>query len=545
MCTPIRVVSSDLLIDEVWGGSPPQTAANALQVYVNGLRGVLEPERPRRAASRVLPGHAGGYSLIVEPEALDADRFERETEAAKNALQRGEAAAAAEVMRQALGIWRGSALADFTYAPFAQAEIARLEELRLAALEERIEADLVLGREAALIAELEGLVAANPLREQFRGQLMVCLYRSGRQAEALEAYAQIHAAMVDELGIPPAPPLQDLQHSILNHDPKLESRGSPPHPHPGSQRPRWRTRPRQRARRPPPGSHKTVTVLVIERYAGAGGDPDAPRGIDGHDLDATQAVVERHGGSIESVLGNRMMAVFGVPLAHEDDAIRALRASAELARRSPAGETGSLPPRIGIAAGEILPGGPLPISAEGPVMVASDLVEAASAGEVLVSEQIHELLRGAGRFEPVQGAPGSRRLIELTVQPGPLSGPSAVPIIGREGELLQLLQSLQDVANERAIHLVTVLGAAGIGKSRLVQELASRVAGEATVVAGRCLPYGDGITFWPLREMVEQLTSSSLSGRSLGRATRPGAWPKPSARPWCRARAQAAARKYF
>src|SRR5713101_3355793 len=156
-----EVVSSDRLVDELWGERPPAKAAKNVQVYVSQLRRLLGDSR--------LETHGHGYLLRVEPGALDAERF----------------SALLDEGREALALWRGAALADVAYEQFAQAEIARLEELRLVALEERIEADLVLGRHIALVAELEGLVRAEPLRERPRAQLMLALYRSGRQAEAL------------------------------------------------------------------------------------------------------------------------------------------------------------------------------------------------------------------------------------------------------------------------------------------------------------------------------------------------------------------------
>jgi DNA-binding SARP family transcriptional activator len=505
-------VSTDLLIEEIWDGRPPKTAANALQVYVTGLRSTLEPERARRAPSQLLPARAGGYSLVVEPEALDADRFEREVETGKNARLGDDAAGAAEGLRRALDMWRGAALADFTYAPFAQAEIARLEELRLAALEERIEADLDLGRETTLTAELEGLVGSHPLRERLRGQLMVCFYRTGRQAEALEAYAEIHRTLVDELGIPPGPPLQELQRSILNQDPQLDRRdaGNEGHAAGAVGTPPVEVAPVPRE------SRKNVAVLVIERESATNADPVAQRSADEHELEATQSVIERHGGSVESVLGTRTMAVFGVPLAHEDDALRGMRAAAELMTRSPEGGPRPLAARVGLAAGEILAGGPVPISAEEPVRIAAELVETASPGEILVSGEVKPLLGGAGHCEPVEGRPRAWRLVELAGEPPPLTRPPDATIVGREAELVTLHRALERATAERAPQLVTVLGSPGIGKSRLVQELASRVGGEAIIAAGRCLPYGDGITFWPLREIVEQLTAEREFGEIAG-----------------------------
>ncbi len=205
-----EVVSAEKLIDELWGDEPPETAANVLQGYVSHLRKELGPD--------VLLTRAPGYLVQLEPGRLDLHRFERLLDEAR--AETAERAAA--TLREALALWRGPALADFAYEPFAQAEIARLEELRLVALERRIEADLAAGRDAELAGELEGLVSKHPLRERFRGQLMLALYRSGRQAEALEAYQAARRALVDELGIDPSPALQELERAILRQDSSLD-----------------------------------------------------------------------------------------------------------------------------------------------------------------------------------------------------------------------------------------------------------------------------------------------------------------------------------
>jgi DNA-binding SARP family transcriptional activator len=203
-----EVVSSDRLIDELWADEPPRTATNTLQYYVSQLRKILGADR--------IQTKAPGYLVRVERGELDLERFER-------LLARGDA----ESLHEALALWRGSALADFAYEPFARDEIARLEELRVAALEKRIDADLARGRHAELAGELELLIAQHPLRERLRAQLMLALYRSGRQAEALEAYRAARSALVDELGIDPGPVLQELERAILRQDPSLELAGSP------------------------------------------------------------------------------------------------------------------------------------------------------------------------------------------------------------------------------------------------------------------------------------------------------------------------------
>ncbi len=231
-----EVVSIDRLIEELWP-EPPETAANTLQVYVGKLRKALEPDRARGAQGALLVTRAPGYLLRVEPDELDADRFERLTYEGKSAREAKDYATAARRLHEALELWRGPALADFMYAPFAQAEIARLDELRLDAFEERVEAELALGSAADLVAELEPVIRDNPLRERLRGQLMLALYRSGRQADALDVYRETSKTLDEELGLVPSPPLQRLQRAILRQEPALEvSIESPVEPSSGGAR---------------------------------------------------------------------------------------------------------------------------------------------------------------------------------------------------------------------------------------------------------------------------------------------------------------------
>jgi predicted ATPase/DNA-binding SARP family transcriptional activator len=210
-----RVVSRDRLIDALWGEDPPETARNTLQVYVSQLRKVLPDD--------MLETTSSGYRLAVEPAAVDAFAFAQLSEQGRTALTLGDAAGAAEALREALALWHGPALADLVWEPFAQAEVVRLEELRLSALEDRIDAELALGRHGQLIGELEGLVAEHPLRERLRGQLMLALYRSGRQADALAVYARARRTLVDELGIEPGESLRRLERAILAQDASLNA----------------------------------------------------------------------------------------------------------------------------------------------------------------------------------------------------------------------------------------------------------------------------------------------------------------------------------
>ena len=169
-----------------------------------------------------------GYLFRAVPDEVDLSRFERLLAQGRQALADGAAAEAADILAEALALWRGPALADFRYEPFAQAEIARLEELRLVCVEERVEADLALGAGAELVGELQRLVAEQPLRERLRGQLMLALYRAGRQAEALEAYREVRELLLEELGLEPAPALGELEAAILRHDPALRTAPAPP-----------------------------------------------------------------------------------------------------------------------------------------------------------------------------------------------------------------------------------------------------------------------------------------------------------------------------
>jgi YVTN family beta-propeller protein len=205
-----EVVSVDRVVDELWGERPPETATKTVQVYVSRLRKAL--------GDGVLVTRGGGYALDVDAEEVDADRFERLASEGREALDRDDPGAAAERLREALDIWRGPPLADLAYESFAQNEIGRLEEARLAALEARIDAELALGRHAALVAELEALVAEHPTRERFRGQLMLALYRSGRQGDALESYRDAQRTLDRELGLEPGPELQRLERAILDQD---------------------------------------------------------------------------------------------------------------------------------------------------------------------------------------------------------------------------------------------------------------------------------------------------------------------------------------
>jgi DNA-binding SARP family transcriptional activator len=217
-----EVVSNDRLIEELWPEERRERAVKALQVAVARLRKALEPGRSANSDARSLVTRSPGYELRVDPERLDAKRFEALVAEARRALAAGDAQSARQALDSALSLWRGPPLVDLSYESFAQAEIGRLEELRLGAVEYRAEAHLALGRHDDVIGEMEGLVAQQPLRERPRRLLMLALYRAGRQADALEAYQSARAALVEQLGIEPGRELRELHQAILQQDPGLD-----------------------------------------------------------------------------------------------------------------------------------------------------------------------------------------------------------------------------------------------------------------------------------------------------------------------------------
>ena len=214
-----RVVASDRLIDALWGESAPDGATHTLQVYVSQLRKALR--MPASTASDgVLVTEGRGY--VLHTREVDLYRFEETVESGRRALADGSPEEAATMLRQALDLWRGPTLADLAFEHFAQPEIARIEERRLLATEDRIDADLALGRHAELVGELRGLTSEHPLRERLWGQLILALYRSGRQAEALAAYHEARRMLSDDLGIDPSPDLRRLEGAVLRQDPELD-----------------------------------------------------------------------------------------------------------------------------------------------------------------------------------------------------------------------------------------------------------------------------------------------------------------------------------
>jgi DNA-binding SARP family transcriptional activator/tetratricopeptide (TPR) repeat protein len=508
-----EVVSADRLIDGLWGASPPGAAGNTLQAHVSQLRKALGGKEDAHPNGRILTQRPG-YVIQVHPDELDLACFEHLINRGRQALAGRELDVAARLLREALGLWRGPALAEFAYEPFAESEIARLEELRVVAVEERIETDLAAGGHRELVPELEQLTAAYPLRERLRGQLILALYRAGRQADALRVYQETRRTLVDELGILPSPALQELERAILLQDPALEAK--PPTPDetlPPLVRPA--DRPRE--------VRKTVTILHASLVPSTDGDgapdPETVHLVATRGRDAAVRVLEKLGGSVARASGETVVAYFGTPVVKEDDVLRALGAALELRSEVGSGEEATVGPRLEVTVG-IVTGEVVAIEQEDaqphiigePARLAARLDQAAAPGEILVGEETRRLTREAALVEPIAPLPvkGRRqpipawRLLELFAGAEPIRRRLETPMLGRERELQILRLSFERAVVGREAVLVSIVGAAGIGKSRLARELREHLEDEATVLMGHCLSYGEGITYWPLAEIVRQ-----------------------------------------
>jgi DNA-binding SARP family transcriptional activator len=489
-----QAVSVDRLIDDLWGERPPPTARGSLQNMVSGLRKVL--------GRKVLRTESAGYLLAVERDQVDLFRFERLLEEARNAAGADERV---ETLRQALAFWRGRALADLAFEPFALLESPRLEELHLAAREELIDARLALGEHAGLIAEVELLIAEHPFDERLRGQLMLALYCAGRQADALDAYREARRFLLEELGLEPSAVLGELEQAILRQDPAL---AAPP---------------RRLAGLLP--MRKTATVLYAEFVDSDGrpmtSDPEVLAQLLSRYATAAHRALERHGGTAEILGSGPVLAVFGIPQAHEDDALRTLRAATELCDdlRELGGE---LQPRIGISTGKIFAGGTTPTAlvTGGAVEDAKRLETAAAAGEILLSAPTLRLVRDAVVVDPLElPLDGERRhaawrLRELIHAAPAIPRRFEAPLVGRGRELAEIRRVFDSVLSEQSCRLVVVVGEPGVGKTRFAREFRDEVGREATFLVGRCVSYGDGASLLPVRDILRDLgteTSDALS----------------------------------
>jgi DNA-binding SARP family transcriptional activator len=519
-------VTAERLIDELWGERPPATAQHAVHVYISGIRKVLLAG----GGGATVRSSPAGYVLDLERELVDAWRFER-LSGAGQAVLADDPWHAQRVFAQALALWRGEALAEFAQFEFARREADRLEELRAAAVEGQIEAKLACGEHAEVLGMVSGLVAADPFREGPRRLLMLALYRAGRQVEALSAYRDACAAL-DEIGLRPGPELRALEAAILRHDASLLAPGAAAQVRPGKDsRLRLVTGSRrtpataaaglragESAGVPPQGGRrKVVTALfcsvIVSTMLGQELEPEVQRPLMDRALSELRVTVERHGGTIDKLIGDELLAVFGIPSVREDDALRAVRAAAEMRDRlsALASDIGvKLRFRAGINTGLVLTGDGEPSAAGEAVNVAARLARADGSERIVLSSDTWSLVRDAVEAQAVALPAGHEASVPRTafrlLTVDPLAPGVArrldAPIVGRTRELRALEEAWQRSVSACCCHMCTLLGMAGVGKSRLVTELIDLVGDQATVLRGRCLHYGEGITFWPLVEAL-------------------------------------------
>ncbi|KRF24030.1 BTAD domain-containing putative transcriptional regulator [Phycicoccus sp. Soil803] len=498
-------VAAERLTDELWSGVPPATAATVVHGLVSRLRRVLPKDGG--AGQQVLETVGRGYRLTVDPDSVDAIRFGRLVTEAHGA----DPTTRSKVLSSALALWRGPALADFTYEPFAQRTIRALEEARIQASEDLRDAELELGRADEVIPRVRELIDAHPFRERLHGLLMTALYRSGRQAEALAAYAAARELLRDELGIEPGPSLQSLEAAILRQDASLATPAREASAPPRGETPRWLPRERRRV---------TVAVVDVAPFADVDRDPETQARAGAVAVQVATEVLTSHGARVERSLGDELIAFFGFPVSHEDDALRAVRAVLDVRLKVHTYDAGDgVRPRTqaGIDTGDIViagPAGALPDVVTGPVIsTARRLALAAAGGEVLIGPGTLRVVRGSVIVRPVEKASGWL-VLELAPSIAPIARTSDVPMVARDEEISLLRAAFRRAVRSGAPVRVTVVGDAGIGKSRLAREVVASLAADARAITIRCGPPDGALGFHPVRQAVVE-AAGALGWRGL------------------------------
>jgi len=511
-----RIVPVDVLADELWDGAPPERAAGAVQSRISRLRRALGD------AGRHIVTRAPGYAAEVSTDELDAARFEVWAAEGRAALAAGDAATASERLTAALALWRAPALCDVLLTSTLAGEAARLEEARLTAVEDRIEADLACGRHQALVGELDVLTRTHPLRERLWGHLLLALHRCDRAAEALHAFDRVRTALGDDLGLEPGPALARLVEGIRAKAPELT--WSPPQPRAAAPAP---APPEARGGTAPEAHGGIVTILFTDTVASTSlmerlGDDEAER-VRRTYFGLLRDAVAAHDGREVKNLGDGLMVVFGSAVSGVSAAVEMQQAIARHNRH--AGANGAeLSVRVGLHVGD-------PIEESGdyfgtPVVIAARLCAAASGGQILASALVEALVAGRAGvvFKPAGGIAcrGVAQPVdavdvvwESTMQhraPLPAAiceaiAPPAAQLTGRTDELRRLHATWASIeGGRRAFAFVT--GEPGIGKTRLVAELARLVHEDGgTVLYGRC---DEGLEFpaQPFVQAVQPVTGT-------------------------------------
>ena len=502
-----ETVSSGRLIDEIWGERPPKSAAKLVQGYMSELR---------RTLGAPIETRQPGYRLRVSDDELDLLAFLRLAKEAREAARATDLERAAGLFSQALALWRGNPLADVELHGPSALEPERLAELRLSVDLDLIDVELARGRHGELVSDLEALAAAHPLQERPRRQLMLALYRSGRQAEALHAYRELRSELVEQLGLEPSEELRMLEAAILRQDPALAAPAPAAVDEGGAQPSR---EPPPEDARAPREERKLAAVLAVRvelEGRALDRDPESEHATRTAALERLEREVRRHEGVIEHVVGDRVLALFGIPQAHEDDADRAVRAAVSAVRslaepdgERPAGVAG----RAAVEAGEVLvahDGGGRRTLTGAPIGAAEQLLSAARPGQVVVGQAARAATEETVEYRALAAVESRARGWEVlrVREPHP---PQRRPLelraglVGRDDELALLRHELELLRTDPRPRLVTVLGAAGVGKSRLAHELvrhAEALAPPVAVHRGRCLAYGN-VSYSALADAVK------------------------------------------
>ncbi|MFJ8630365.1 BTAD domain-containing putative transcriptional regulator [Streptomyces sp. NPDC093568] len=552
-----EVVATSALMGALWDGEPPPTARKMLQNAVSALRGLLAADGTR--GGPVLLTHAPGYLLRVDGDDLDLATYRTLADRGRADLAAGAWPAAARTLRTALGLWRGPVLADLAESGADWPELRTLAQARSATHEDLYEAELACGRHQEVLEELETHAQREPTRERLCAQLMLALYRRGRQADALDAYRRTRTALASRLGLEPGRVLRAVERAVLDHDPVLgqpdalaimaldgeprRTTPAPVEPSPATTAPapvvgfeprpaaRPATLPTPSSPFPYPGApagvlteqHKQLSMLLVRTTLGKGlgGDPEDAARLSGELATAIRDEVARHGGKVSGVLGPVTFALFGVVRTREDDAERAVRAGRAILRRlrqygggGPVPVHGGSAPRVAVATGDVVVTcaadgtGAVPIVNGAVPKSCADLLETVPPGGIRVCAATRAGTERSLAYGPAEPDGSSEPLGPRTLCQDP---PPA--LVGRERELEQLAGALGDVGRRQRPCLLTVLGEPGAGKSRLMAELArhARRSPHGYRVAG-------GHSSWcdrdrPLALLERTLASVTGSGR--------------------------------
>ena len=468
-----EVVSTDRLIAELWGEQAPASATGSLQNTVAALRKLLGRD--------VLLTQSPGYRLAISRDDVDANRFEALLAEAREASPTRKV----ELLREALELWRGPALADLDEEEFARLEARSLDELRIGTQEDLFDAELALGRHGALVGKLEQLVGTHPLRDRFRGQLMLALYRCGRQAEALEVYRAARLALADERGLDPSPELRELERKILRQDPSLDAPTGSADDAPARE----------------PSELRLVSVLAA--MPPAADDPEHYRRLLDETLTTVREVLDRNGGTLERFGPEGLVALFGAEAASDDDAVRAVLAARELGLAA------------GVATGQVV---------QGAGTVVNRAVELARVGGIRLDERTAALVKAERRLDAplvgrdselerlraaLAGTRESRRCRVVTVvgEPGIGKTRLARELALREGARTTVLVA-RCLAHGEGVTFLPLLGAL----RRAEPEVALADESDAELVLVRLAALADGgsaaplgESYWAVRRLLESL----------------------------------------